>query len=390
MNEMKNKEALEAVAMAVADEREFEVWWTDSPEMNEFLSQNEIDDSGNVQSLFFAAAYIVWKASRAALAATPANCDSLEQLNGNNDLPAAAPVVLPEPVAYSLGLAKYAHSSNIIAANEFTPDAEHADEWENLYTEQQLRALLATATGLPAQTVEPHPDDVAVDALAALMKAKLAKQRDKGYGGWDTDCTRERLSELLRAHIEKGDPVDVANFCAFLSARGEGIAAHGTSVPVANCYSDDDGDTWRDCPDDCEFVEGRALGEEFELQASIRSWAEVFRVTKVPDETSDDYEVEPVSIRTTAAPQAQADARDAQLLAFAVSEIRRDEMTDSELLDAMEQKRIAVVPEYEGPWDAEIYNDEGKPNHRGSGSTPREAIRAAIAAQAAQQGDDKQ
>ena len=72
MNEMKNKEALEAVAMAVADEREFEVWWTDSPEMNEFLSQNEIDDSGNVQSLFFAAAYIVWKASRAAIAAQAA------------------------------------------------------------------------------------------------------------------------------------------------------------------------------------------------------------------------------------------------------------------------------------------------------------------------------
>ncbi len=80
------------------------------------------------------------------------------------------------------------------------------------------------------------------------------------------------------------------------------------------------------------------------------------------------------------APQAQADAREAQLLAFAVSEIRRDEMTDSELLDAMEQKRIAVVPEYEGPWDAEVYNDEGEPIHAGSGSTPREAIRAAIAA----------
>lgn len=258
---------------------------------------------------------------------------------------AAAPVVLPEPVAYSLGLAKYAHSSNIIAANEFTPDAEHADEWENLYTEQQVRALLAqkiaimpngesaaaqlramatnyptghswdkldakacirgaleiealralqaTATGLPAQAVEPHPDDVAVDSLAALMKAKLAKQRDKGYGGWDTDCTRERLSELLRAHVEKGDPVDVANFCAFLSARGEGIA-----------------------------------------------------------------------------PQAQADARD-----------------DSALLDAMELQRIAVVPEYEGPWDAEIYNDEGQPNHHGTGSTPREAIRAAIAAQTAAQGE---
>lgn len=80
------------------------------------------------------------------------------------------------------------------------------------------------------------------------------------------------------------------------------------------------------------------------------------------------------------APQAQADAREEELLAFAVSEIRRDWMTDSELLDAMEQKRIAVVPEYEGPWDAEVYNGDEKPNHRGTGSTPREAIRAAIAA----------
>ena len=74
------------------------------------------------------------------------------------------------------------------------------------------------------QPAAQHADDVAVDALAALLKAKLAKQRAKGYSGWDTDCTQQRLSNLLRAHVEKGDPVDVANFCAFLSARGEGIA----------------------------------------------------------------------------------------------------------------------------------------------------------------------
>lgn len=69
-----------------------------------------------------------------------------------------------------------------------------------------------------------HPDDEAVDALAAAMKAKLARQRAKGYGGWDTpECTQQRLSDMLRAHADKGDPVDVANFCAFLDARGEGI-----------------------------------------------------------------------------------------------------------------------------------------------------------------------
>ena len=75
------------------------------------------------------------------------------------------------------------------------------------------------------QPAAQHPDDVAVDALAALMKAKLEKQRAKGYSDWDDpECKREWLSALLRKHVDKGDPVDVANFCAFLSARGWGIA----------------------------------------------------------------------------------------------------------------------------------------------------------------------
>ena len=70
-----------------------------------------------------------------------------------------------------------------------------------------------------------HQDDAAVDALAATMKANLAKQRAKGYSGWDTpEFTQQRLSDMLREHVDKGDPVDVANFCAFLAARGEGIA----------------------------------------------------------------------------------------------------------------------------------------------------------------------
>lgn len=81
-----------------------------------------------------------------------------------------------------------------------------------------------------AEPAATHPDDAAVDNLAAAMKSKLAKQRAKGYGGWDKDCTQEHLSDLLRAHVNKRDPVDVANFCAFLLTRGEGIA---TTQPAA-------------------------------------------------------------------------------------------------------------------------------------------------------------
>lgn len=76
-------------------------------------------------------------------------------------------------------------------------------------------------------TPEQHPDDAAVDRFAASMKAKLAKSRAKGRGGWEdkTQCSAEYLSELLCGHVEKGDPVDVANFCMLLQQRGESIAA---------------------------------------------------------------------------------------------------------------------------------------------------------------------
>lgn len=73
---------------------------------------------------------------------------------------------------------------------------------------------------------EAHPDDAAVDAFAAAMKAKLAEARAKDRGGWQNkaDCSQQRLSDMLRAHVEKGDPRDVANFACFLWNRGEGIA----------------------------------------------------------------------------------------------------------------------------------------------------------------------
>ena len=56
------------------------------------------------------------------------------------------------------------------------------------------------------------------------MKAKLAKSREKGRSGWEDKslCSAEYLSELLRGHVDKGDPVDVANFCMMLPQRGAG------------------------------------------------------------------------------------------------------------------------------------------------------------------------
>ncbi|MDR2331896.1 MAG: hypothetical protein LBE61_00270 [Burkholderiaceae bacterium] len=114
------------------------------------------------------------------------------------------------------------------------------------------RAAISHAAGAPTTKAEPaHPDDAAVDALAEAMKAKLAKQRAKGYGGWDSpECTQQRLSDMLRTHVDKGDPVDVANFCAFLSARGEGIAAAPADALDAKRLD------WLIAEDNCVVCEG--------------------------------------------------------------------------------------------------------------------------------------
>jgi hypothetical protein len=70
-----------------------------------------------------------------------------------------------------------------------------------------------------------YRDNYAVDRFSEAMKSKLALKRDEGRGGWDSkdECSADFLSDLLRDHVEKGDPVDVANFCMMLHQRGERI-----------------------------------------------------------------------------------------------------------------------------------------------------------------------
>lgn len=89
-----------------------------------------------------------------------------------------------------------------------------------------------------AALAEQHPDDIAVDKFAAAMKAKMAKQRAKGYGGWDEklECEADHLQHLLVSHIAKGDPVDVGNFAMMLFNRGESTAPQ----PDRKSLTDDD------------------------------------------------------------------------------------------------------------------------------------------------------
>lgn len=79
-----------------------------------------------------------------------------------------------------------------------------------------------------------HPDDLAVDRFAAVMKAKLARKRTQGRDGWQGDaCTAQTLSDMLREHVGKGDPLDVANLAMMLHQRGEQIVAPGQAERLA-------------------------------------------------------------------------------------------------------------------------------------------------------------
>lgn len=72
---------------------------------------------------------------------------------------------------------------------------------------------------------EAHRDERCIEYLANLMREKMKFSREvKGRSGWQ-DMPADVLSAMLREHVEKGDPVDVANFCMMLAAKRAPISA---------------------------------------------------------------------------------------------------------------------------------------------------------------------
>ncbi|GEM_PF-6082809 len=141
-----------------------------------------------------------------------------------------------------------AHPYRLTVAREQTYD--HASRITETYINSEYEAQ-----GRAAQMIfdelrllaEPKPsasfgiylakiiDEMSVDNFTLRMKEKLAKKRTEGRRGW-MDMSADDLSVMLRQHVDKGDPVDVANLCMFLSANNQNIApdtktVNGTMTP---------------------------------------------------------------------------------------------------------------------------------------------------------------
>lgn len=101
--------------------------------------------------------------------------------------------------------------------------------WQNLVT--AVRGDLGIAEFLP------EAERGALEKMYQAMARKLYAKHREGTAGFET-ASAEHLSSLLRRHVTKGDPVDVANFCAFLLFNGQRIAP----APAKNAWDEIFGD----------------------------------------------------------------------------------------------------------------------------------------------------
>lgn len=59
-----------------------------------------------------------------------------------------------------------------------------------------------------------------VARFSHALLIKLCEAQDKGRSGWERDDWEWECQQGLLRHIEKGDPRDVAAYCAFMWHHG--------------------------------------------------------------------------------------------------------------------------------------------------------------------------
>ena len=121
--------------------------------------------------------------------------------------------------------------SELAPANELSLSEMFAMVWDAGFSacyswqEKRRKAPANELTPAPANPLKDKKapvdyDDLALSSFALVVSDKLAKKRER-YPDRDwTTADPKTLSKLLREHVEKGDPVDVAAFCMFLHQRG--------------------------------------------------------------------------------------------------------------------------------------------------------------------------
>lgn len=109
-------------------------------------------------------------------------------------------------------------SQGYIADAVYALDKQEKAEAKLAATEAIATQWKARAERLEGNAPEQHWDDHCVNQFSKMMREKMALSRAKGRSGWNdpNQCSVQYLRELLYEHLDKGDPVDVANICMML------------------------------------------------------------------------------------------------------------------------------------------------------------------------------
>lgn len=102
--------------------------------------------------------------------------------------------------------------------------AQQAPRWCRCINSGQFTRQEVGPPGTPAQ-LHPATTDL-VHRFAAALREKLAAAEQKyGYSdNWRADDWLDECRAQLAAHVAKGDPRDVAAYCAFLWHHGASTA----------------------------------------------------------------------------------------------------------------------------------------------------------------------
>ena len=130
-------------------------------------------------------------------------------------------------------------------------ETELFERLESLYwlgAKASLDAL--TPPDLHPATPQPFAAKVfgkrSAQRCAAVLAGKLhAAEKKYGFAdGWRNKAWMDECREALQRHVAKGDPLDVAAYCAFLWHHGELTAippappAHATAEPALSAHTD--------------------------------------------------------------------------------------------------------------------------------------------------------
>lgn len=116
---------------------------------------------------------------------------------------------------------------------------------ENDNTAQQFEALAASQPASPAAPIIPeglHPDTADLVIRFATALAEKLHRAEQKYGhanGWKADGWYDECLQQLWEHIEKGDPRDVAAYCAFMWHHGWVTTDYDRGVRQALATSND-------------------------------------------------------------------------------------------------------------------------------------------------------